>query len=130
MVADQIHRRCTQKNKLQLKSARAISAVICGKLSRSPYLAPMCGITGVFAFNLVGKFSKINIAAATGCLSHRGPDFQNIHVDEWICLGHRRLSIIDTRDVAHQPLWDESNRYSIIFNGEVFNYRELLCRIL
>ncbi|CAN5287094.1 asparagine synthase (glutamine-hydrolyzing) [soil metagenome] len=85
----------------------------------------MCGITGVFAFNLVGKFSKINIAAATASLSQRGPDFQNIHVDEWICLGHRRLSIIDTRDVAHQPLWDESRRYSIIFNGEIFNYREL-----
>ncbi len=85
----------------------------------------MCGITGVFAFNLVGKFSKINIAAATVALAHRGPDFQNIHVDEWVCLGHRRLSIIDKRDVANQPLWDESNRFCIIFNGEIFNFREL-----
>jgi asparagine synthase (glutamine-hydrolysing) len=85
----------------------------------------MCGLTGVFAFNLVGKFSKINIAAATAALAHRGPDSQNIHVDEWVCLGHRRLSIIDTRDVANQPLWNESKRYCIIFNGEIFNFREL-----
>ncbi len=85
----------------------------------------MCGITGVFAFNLVGKFSKINVAAATGSLIHRGPDFQDIYVDEWVCLGHRRLSIIDTREVAHQPMWDESKRYGIVFNGEIFNFREL-----
>ncbi|HWA33390.1 MAG TPA: asparagine synthase (glutamine-hydrolyzing) [Cyclobacteriaceae bacterium] len=85
----------------------------------------MCGITGVFAFNLVGKFSKINVAAATMAISRRGPDFQDIYTDEWVCLGHRRLSIIDTRAVAHQPMWDESNRYSLIFNGEIFNYREL-----
>lgn len=85
----------------------------------------MCGITGVFAFNLVGKFSKINVAAATGSLRHRGPDFQDIYTDEWVCLGHRRLSIIDTREVAHQPMWDESKRYCIVFNGEIFNYKEL-----
>ncbi|MEJ0056311.1 MAG: asparagine synthase (glutamine-hydrolyzing) [Bacteroidota bacterium] len=90
----------------------------------------MCGLTGVFAFNLVGKFSKINIAAATASLAHRGPDSQNIHVDEWVCLGHRRLSIIDTRDVSNQPLWEESKRYSIIFNGEIFNYRELKQELL
>jgi len=104
------------------------SALICRKVFRineSAILHPMCGITGVFAFNLVGKFSKINIAAATLALSHRGPDYQDIHLDEWICLGHRRLSIIDTSNIAHQPLWDETNRYAIIFNGEIFNYREL-----
>jgi asparagine synthase (glutamine-hydrolysing) len=40
-------------------------------------------------------------------------------------LGHRRLSIIDTSSVANQPMWDEGKRYAIIFNGEIFNYREL-----
>ncbi len=85
----------------------------------------MCGITGVFAFNLVGKFSKINVAAATASLAHRGPDFHDVYVDEWVCLGHRRLSIIDTREIAHQPMWDESGRWCIVYNGEIFNYREL-----
>lgn len=85
----------------------------------------MCGITGVFAFNLVGKFSKINVAAATASLAHRGPDFHDVYVDEWVCLGHRRLSIIDTREIAHQPMWDPTDRWCIVFNGEIFNFREL-----
>jgi asparagine synthase (glutamine-hydrolysing) len=85
----------------------------------------MCGITGIFAFNLVGKFNKINIAAATMCLEKRGPDNQNIYNDNWVALGHRRLSIIDTSAVAHQPMWDESDRYCIAYNGEIFNYQEL-----
>lgn len=85
----------------------------------------MCGITGVFAFNLVGKFNMIHINAATQALHQRGPDFQDIYFDEYVGLGHRRLSIIDTRSVAHQPMWDTTKRYCIIFNGEIFNYREL-----
>jgi asparagine synthase (glutamine-hydrolysing) len=85
----------------------------------------MCGITGILAFNLVGKFNKVHITAATMCMARRGPDFQDIYTDEWVGLGHRRLSIIDTSPVAHQPMWDESKRYCIIFNGEIFNYREL-----
>jgi len=85
----------------------------------------MCGITGIFAFNLVGKFNKIHITNATMALEKRGPDFQDIYIDEWVGLGHRRLSIIDTRDVANQPMWDEEKRYCIVFNGEIFNYRDL-----
>jgi len=85
----------------------------------------MCGITGIFAFNLVGKFNKIHTATATRALEKRGPDFQDVYTDEWVGLGHRRLSIIDTSAIAHQPMWDESKRYCIIFNGEIFNYRKL-----
>ncbi len=85
----------------------------------------MCGITGIFAFNLVGKFNKVNTAAATMCLELRGPDNQNIYNDDWVALGHRRLSIIDTSSDGNQPMWDESGRYCIAFNGEIFNYREL-----
>lgn len=85
----------------------------------------MCGITGIFAFNLVGKFNKIHTATATRALEKRGPDFQDVYLDDWVGLGHRRLSIIDTSSIAHQPMWDEANRYCIIFNGEIFNYKEL-----
>lgn len=85
----------------------------------------MCGITGIFAFNLVGKFNLINVTAATQALEKRGPDHQAIYHDEFAGLGHRRLSIIDTSAVAHQPMWDETNRYCIIFNGEIFNFQEL-----
>lgn len=85
----------------------------------------MCGITGVFAFNLVGKFNKIHTATATKAIEKRGPDFHNVYLDEMVGLGHRRLSIIDTSAIAHQPMWDESERYCIVFNGEIFNYQEL-----
>lgn len=85
----------------------------------------MCGITGVFAFNLVGKFNKIHVTAATMALEKRGPDFQDIYIDEWIGLGHRRLSIIDTSEAGNQPMWDEGGRYCIVFNGEIFNFQEL-----
>ncbi len=85
----------------------------------------MCGITGVFAFNLVGKFNMIHVTAATMALQKRGPDFQDVYIDEFVGLGHRRLSIIDTRSIAHQPMWDSSRRYCIIFNGEIFNYQAL-----
>lgn len=85
----------------------------------------MCGITGIFPFNLVGKFNKIHITAATMSLENRGPDHQDTYIDEFVGLGHRRLSIIDTSAIAHQPMWDESKRYCIVFNGEIFNYAQL-----
>lgn len=85
----------------------------------------MCGITGIFAFNLVGKFNKIHVTAATMALERRGPDFQDIYIDEWIGLGHRRLSILDTSEAGNQPMWDEQGRYAIVFNGEIFNFQEI-----
>jgi asparagine synthase (glutamine-hydrolysing) len=85
----------------------------------------MCGITGIFAFNLVGKINMIHLTNATMALAKRGPDFQDIYHDQFVGLGHRRLSIIDTSAIAHQPMWDETQRYAIVFNGEIFNFREL-----
>ena len=85
----------------------------------------MCGITGIFSFNLVGKFNKIHVTRATMSMEKRGPDFQDIYIDEWVGLGHRRLSVIDTSANANQPMWDESGRYCIVYNGEIFNFREL-----
>src|SRR5689334_15556489 len=85
----------------------------------------MCGITGIFAFNLTGKFNMINLASATKSLEKRGPDNQNIYADSWVGLGHRRLSIIDTSAAGNQPMWDETQRYAIIYNGEIFNFMEI-----
>ena len=85
----------------------------------------MCGITGVYAFNMVGRISMINVANATAALAKRGPDFQDIYNDQTVALGHRRLSIIDTSDNGNQPMFDPSGRYGIIFNGEIYNYAAL-----
>ena len=85
----------------------------------------MCGITGIIAFNLVGRVNMIHVTNATIALKKRGPDFQDIYHDSNVGLGHRRLSVIDTRAIANQPMWDESKRYCIIFNGEIFNFKIL-----
>ena len=85
----------------------------------------MCGITGIMAFNLVGRMNMIHLTNATMALKKRGPDFQDIYHDDFVGLGHRRLSIIDTSAASNQPLWDESKRYCIVFNGEIFNFKPL-----
>ncbi len=85
----------------------------------------MCGITGIMAFNLVGRMNMIHLAHATRALEKRGPDFQDIYYDQFAGLGHRRLSIIDLSEQANQPMWDEEQRYALVFNGEIFIYRRL-----
>jgi len=81
----------------------------------------MCGIVGI-----VGG-SPLFIEGASFVLKHRGPDDSGVFFDKSsnVCLGHRRLSIIDLSDNGHQPMTESSGRYTIVFNGEIYNYREL-----
>ena len=60
-------------------------------------------------------------------LVHRGPDDSGTWVNEeaGVAFGHRRLSIIDTSDAGHQPMVSANGRYVIIYNGEVYNFKEL-----
>src|SRR3989344_1946775 len=79
----------------------------------------MCGITGFVGFedrNLIGKMCKI--------IEHRGPDDQGIFVDKNVCLGVRRLSIID-RSGGKQPVHNEDETVWTVFNGEIYNYMQL-----
>jgi asparagine synthase (glutamine-hydrolysing) len=85
----------------------------------------MCGITGIMVFKEDGKQYLPKIDAATDCLIARGPDGKGIYTHNQVALGHRRLSIIDTTSAAAQPFTDASGRYTIVFNGEIFNYKEL-----
>ena len=84
----------------------------------------MCGIAGAIAFTEEGKKKLDLIHEATACLALRGPDAEGFFKDTHIALGHRRLSIIDTSNAGTQPFSDETGRYTIIFNGEFFNYKE------
>lgn len=85
----------------------------------------MCGIAGVFAFNEEGK-TKINlIDAAIKTLNKRGPDAEGMLKNEQLALGHARLAIIDTSNQANQPFTDETGKFTIVFNGEIFNYKVL-----
>jgi asparagine synthase (glutamine-hydrolysing) len=61
----------------------------------------------------------------TGRLRHRGPDDEGIHMAGRVALGHTRLSIIDLSPLGHQPFCDESGRYTLVYNGEIYTYREL-----
>lgn len=61
----------------------------------------------------------------TDKISHRGPDADGFFVDDGIGLGHRRLSIIDLSVSANQPMWSHNGRYVIVFNGEIYNFKEI-----
>lgn len=67
----------------------------------------------------------INLVKAMNKLENRGPDWKGTYIDDTVALGHQRLSIIDTSRNADQPMKDESGRYVLIYNGEIFNYQEL-----
>jgi asparagine synthase (glutamine-hydrolysing) len=85
----------------------------------------MCGIAGIFAWSDEGCNSLPLIQNAVKALHKRGPDSSNYFIDKVCALGHARLSIIDTSESANQPFFDQSGRYVIVFNGEIFNFQEL-----
>ncbi|HYV91706.1 MAG TPA: asparagine synthase (glutamine-hydrolyzing) [Chitinophagales bacterium] len=85
----------------------------------------MCGIVGLIAKNESGQRWMQHLHPATQSLLLRGPDAQNFFEEEHIGFGHCRLSIIDLSETANQPMFDESKRYVIIYNGEIFNFKPL-----
>lgn len=85
----------------------------------------MCGITGIYAFNELGRFNMINLSAATDKLNNRGPNQQGSFLEQFVGLGHCRLSILDLSEKGRQPMLDKESRYIIVFNGEIYNFREL-----
>ncbi len=85
----------------------------------------MCGITGIRAFNEVGRFFMINNSKATTALEHRGPDNQGFYLDDLVLFGHRRLSIQDTSSLGNQPMKSENEQFIIAYNGEIYNFKEL-----
>ena len=89
----------------------------------------MCGIVGYFSKS--EHDLKPSLDRALVALNKRGPDLQVAQVlSSHVGFGHARLSIIDTSADGAQPMTDESGRYTIIFNGEIFNYRELKAQFL
>lgn len=86
----------------------------------------MCGIAGIWNFD--GKpVEDVRISAFTDALAHRGPDGRGIWHDDQrgIALGHRRLAILDLSEAGKQPMVDPSARYTITYNGEIYNFVEL-----
>jgi asparagine synthase (glutamine-hydrolysing) len=83
----------------------------------------MCGIAGILHANGAPVPSGL-VQRMTESIRHRGPDDDGVFLDRGIGLGFRRLSIIDLGG-GHQPMTSPCSRYTIIFNGEIYNYREL-----
>ena len=86
----------------------------------------MCGIAG-FVERRGGARAETDFSlvhAMCGVIRHRGPDDEGIHVEEGVGLGMRRLSIIDLSS-GHQPIHNEDESVWLVFNGEIYNYRDL-----
>jgi asparagine synthase (glutamine-hydrolysing) len=83
----------------------------------------MCGICGVLSRS--GSPSLDVVRSMSGALAHRGPDGEGVHLDGPLALGHRRLSIIDLSEAASEPLTNEDSTLWLVFNGEIYNFREL-----
>lgn len=84
----------------------------------------MCGINGIYGISDRFRVSDM-LVHMNNALAHRGPDAAGIFTDERIGLGHRRLSIIDLSDDGRQPMSSHDGRYTIVFNGEIYNYKTL-----
>ncbi len=84
----------------------------------------MCGIAGLIQSD--GRpVNRDRLSGMVGLLSHRGPDGDGLWTEGPVGLGHRRLSIVDLSATGKQPMHSADERYTISFNGEIYNYKEL-----
>ena len=84
----------------------------------------MCGIAGIFEYATQAAVARRTVDAMLDVIRHRGPDDEGVHIDNDLAIGMRRLSIIDVAGGA-QPMWNEHRSIAVVFNGEIYNYREL-----
>lgn len=90
----------------------------------------MCGIAGIYTDRKRSSSDLLEtIKSMTSRLKHRGPDEEGYYVKDAIALGHRRLSIIDLK-TGRQPIFNEDGSKCIIFNGEIYNYREIKTELI
>src|SRR5215510_1864424 len=89
----------------------------------------MCGIFGMCTRKVAGQVDPSVLDAMGETLFHRGPDEGGIHTEPGVGLGMRRLSIIDLK-TGHQPLANEDRSIRVVFNGEIYNYRDLTADLL
>jgi len=85
----------------------------------------MCGITGIFDTKGRRDVDRDVLVRMNESQHHRGPDEVGVHIEPGVGLGHRRLSIIDLK-TGQQPLYNEDRSVCVVFNGEIYNYRELI----
>lgn len=84
----------------------------------------MCGIAGIYHLDIAKPVDPARVERMCDAIAHRGPDGQGIWTAPGVALGHRRLSIIDVAG-SPQPMASPDGRAMLVFNGEIYNYREL-----
>src|SRR4051812_49336191 len=87
----------------------------------------MCGIVGIYYFGARAVANE-DLRSMADRVIHRGPDDAGYHVDANVGIGMRRLSIIDVSG-GHQPIFTADGRYAIVFNGELYNFKEERARL-
>lgn len=86
----------------------------------------MCGITGIFSYAAQRKiWPQSGLDFMMSRITHRGPDDRGMHIEPGLFLGHTRLAVIDLSSAAHQPMYSESKRFVISYNGEIYNFKEI-----
>jgi asparagine synthase (glutamine-hydrolysing) len=87
----------------------------------------MCGINGILTRAAVGQEElRVRVEAMNAAIAHRGPDGGGSFVRDGVALGHRRLSIIDLSEAGAQPMHSADGALTLVFNGEIYNYLELV----
>ena len=85
----------------------------------------MCGITGIIDTRSCSDISRAVLQRMNDSQLHRGPDEGSLYIEPGVGLGHRRLSIIDIA-TGQQPLFNEDGSVVVVFNGEIYNYQQLI----
>jgi hypothetical protein len=85
----------------------------------------MCGIAGEIVLDRSGAPDRSAVERMTDTMQCRGPDGAGSWASGWVALGHRRLSITDLSPAAAQPMMDARSGVAVVFNGCIYNYREL-----
>ena len=109
-----------RKRSLQLDSHYPLSD------ARQREFISMCGIAGFVTLAEIPRTKqRDSVRRMTSRMSARGPDAEGLWAGEGVVLGHRRLAIIDLDSRSNQPMIFAGGRYVLVFNGEIYNYRQL-----
>lgn len=94
----------------------------------------MCGITGAIEFNGINHLDFNKGSELHNYIASRGPDFyayEEVDIDRYkVTLGHSRLAIIDLTSASNQPMWSDSGRFLLTYNGEIYNYKEIKKKLI
>lgn len=88
----------------------------------------MCGFVGFHSSDGSPPGLVDRLSTALAAIRHRGPDGEGVYTNPWLGMAHARLAIIDPGESAQQPMVDRAGRFILVFNGEIYNYRELYVR--